>query len=78
VAKAYESDAMAAIHETMDELHAAGLLDDAKMRAINEMCLLKMSTALGRIGFLAGQISVPDDFDHMGEDDIESLFDDKS
>lgn len=27
-----------------------------------------------RLGFLAGQISVPDDFDRMGETEIEQLF----
>jgi len=27
-----------------------------------------------RIGFLAGQISVPDDFDQMGRDEIERMF----
>ncbi|RTZ41554.1 type II toxin-antitoxin system prevent-host-death family antitoxin [Candidimonas sp. SYP-B2681] len=27
-----------------------------------------------RLGFLAGKIVVPDDFDRMGEQDIESLF----
>lgn len=27
-----------------------------------------------RLGFLAGQISVPDDFDQMGQDEIEGLF----
>ena len=27
-----------------------------------------------RFGFLAGQISVPDDFDQMGRDEIEGLF----
>lgn len=27
-----------------------------------------------RIGFLAGQIQVPDDFDRMGEADIEEMF----
>jgi antitoxin (DNA-binding transcriptional repressor) of toxin-antitoxin stability system len=27
-----------------------------------------------RLGFMAGQISVPDDFDRMGEDEIEQLF----
>ena len=27
-----------------------------------------------RLGFLAGQISVPDEFDSMGSADIESLF----
>lgn len=27
-----------------------------------------------RLGFMAGQISVPDDFDQMGQDEIEGLF----
>ena len=27
-----------------------------------------------RLGFMAGQISVPDDFDRMGQDQIEALF----
>jgi prevent-host-death family protein len=27
-----------------------------------------------RLGFLAGQISVPDDFDRMGEEEIEKMF----
>ena len=27
-----------------------------------------------RLGFLAGQIKVPDDFDRMGSDEIEKLF----
>jgi prevent-host-death family protein len=27
-----------------------------------------------RLGFMAGQISVPDDFDRMGEEDIERIF----
>lgn len=27
-----------------------------------------------RLGFLAGQIAVPDDFDQMGSDEIEQLF----
>ena len=27
-----------------------------------------------RLGFLAGQIAVPDDFDHMGQVEIEQLF----
>ena len=27
-----------------------------------------------RLGFMAGQISVPDDFDRMGSDQIEKLF----
>jgi prevent-host-death family protein len=27
-----------------------------------------------RLGFMAGQISVPDDFDRMGQDEIEQMF----
>lgn len=27
-----------------------------------------------RLGFMAGQISVPDDFDQMGEEEIERIF----
>jgi len=27
-----------------------------------------------RMGFMAGQISVPDDFDRMGQDEIERIF----
>jgi prevent-host-death family protein len=27
-----------------------------------------------RLGFMAGEFSVPDDFDQMGSDEIESLF----
>ena len=27
-----------------------------------------------RLGFLAGQIAVPDDFDRMGEEEIEGIF----
>ena len=29
-----------------------------------------------RLGFMSGQISVPDDFDRMGKEDIERIFDD--
>ena len=31
-----------------------------------------------RLGFMAGQIVVPDDFDRMGQDEIEQLFGDHS
>ena len=37
-----------------------------------------LSTPLGaqvrRLGFMAGQISVPDDFDRMGQEEIERIF----
>ena len=31
----------------------------------------------GRLGVLAGRIAVPDDFDHMGESQIEGMFADE-
>ena len=31
-------------------------------------------TPLGRFGFLRGQLKVPDDFDRMGEQQIEKMF----
>ncbi len=34
--------------------------------------------AVRRLGFMAGQIKVPDDFDRMGEAEIESLFGDEA
>ena len=34
------------------------------------------STQTKRFGFMAGQISVPDEFDRMGEADIVNLFED--
>lgn len=33
-----------------------------------------VGTEMKRLGFLAGQISVPDDFDRMGEKEIERMF----
>jgi len=33
-----------------------------------------VGTEIKRLGFLAGQISVPDDFDRMGEAEIERIF----
>jgi prevent-host-death family protein len=33
---------------------------------------------VSRLGFLRGQIRVPDDFDHMGKDEILSMFGDKN
>jgi len=32
------------------------------------------ATQIKRLGFMAGQFSVPDDFDRMGEDEIGQLF----
>ena len=33
-----------------------------------------VGTDLRRLGFMAGQISVPEDFDRMGETEIERMF----
>lgn len=33
-----------------------------------------VGTEVKRIGFMAGQVSVPDDFDRMGQEEIERLF----
>lgn len=32
------------------------------------------SSQMKRVGFLSGQIEVPDDFDRMGEDEVLSMF----
>ena len=32
------------------------------------------STQMKRLGFMAGRISVPDDFDQMGQTELEQLF----
>ncbi|MGB7299946.1 MAG: type II toxin-antitoxin system prevent-host-death family antitoxin [Burkholderiaceae bacterium] len=41
---------------------------------------LRPSDSVGpkRLGFLAGQFEVPDDFDSMGQSDIDALFGDKN
>jgi prevent-host-death family protein len=33
-----------------------------------------VGTQVRRVGFMQGQISVPDDFDQMGRDEIERIF----
>lgn len=33
-----------------------------------------VGTEVKRLGFLAGQVSVPDDFDRMGQEEIERMF----
>ena len=33
-----------------------------------------VGTEVKRLGFMAGQISVPEDFDRMGEEEIERIF----
>ena len=39
MSKKYRSDAMAAIHETMEALHAIGAIDKKTMRGFNDACL---------------------------------------
>lgn len=38
----------------------------------------KRPYATNRLGFLAGKIKVPDDFDQMGREEIERMFEDKA
>ena len=37
--KQYRSEAMASIHETASDLHAAGIMDKQTMRKFDEACL---------------------------------------
>jgi len=39
MSKKYKSDAMAAIHETMEALHQVGAIDKQTMRRFDEACL---------------------------------------
>lgn len=39
MSKKYRSDAMAAIHETMEALHEAGAIDKQTMRRFDDACL---------------------------------------
>jgi len=42
----------------------------AKVTAFSAQPVRKMR----RLGFMAGQVSVPEDFDQMGRDEIERIF----
>lgn len=44
MAKKYRSDAMAAIHETMEALHEVGAVDKQTMRDFDESCLTTTET----------------------------------
>ena len=44
--KKYRSDAMAAIHETMDALHEVGAVDRQTMREFDETCLTPIEVML--------------------------------
>lgn len=41
-----------------------------KVTALND----RVASPIRRIGFMEGQISVPDDFDEMGRGDVEQVF----
>ncbi|PWB79314.1 MAG: transcriptional regulator [Candidatus Methylomirabilota bacterium] len=44
MSKKYRSDAMAAIHETMEALHNVGAIDKQTMRRFDEACLTPVRT----------------------------------
>ncbi|MFC2992137.1 helix-turn-helix domain-containing protein [Halomonas tibetensis] len=44
MAKKYRSDAMAAIHETMEALHEVGAVDKQTMHDFNEACLTPLES----------------------------------
>ena len=44
MSKKYKSDAMAAIHETMEALHQVGAIDKQTMRRFDEACLTPISS----------------------------------
>lgn len=72
------------IHEA--KTHLSRLIDDAVngesfVIAKSGKPLVKVTALdapqpahMKRLGFMAGQITVPDDFDRMGQDEIEVLF----
>lgn len=73
-----------AIRQGLAEAEAGNFASDAEVEAVFAKAgrpLVKV-TALGapeagqvkRLGFMAGQIAVPDDFDRMGSDEIAKLF----
>lgn len=43
-------------------------------RPLVKVTALEAPSAPRRLGFLAGEISVPDDFNRLGADEIEALF----
>lgn len=50
MARQYRSDAMASIHETAEDLHAAGVMDKRTLRQFDDACLTSVRT------LTAGQI----------------------
>ncbi|MCY3884193.1 MAG: hypothetical protein OXG24_04675 [Gammaproteobacteria bacterium] len=64
----FVSEGSAAIRETFLELSASFGLEDQSLSYID------VGRMRNRIGFLVGKISVPDDFDEMGSDEIAKDF----
>lgn len=44
MAKRPKSEALAALHETMQDLHSVGAIDDRRMREIDDACLVDDET----------------------------------
>lgn len=74
------------IHDA--KTHLSSLVDQVVMgesfiiakrgKPLVKVVRLDAQTTVKRIGFMAGQIIVPDDFDRMGSDEINDLFEGKS
>lgn len=71
------------IHEA--KTHFSRLVDEAAQgeqiiiakagRPVAKLSAIDSPTSPSRVGFLADQISFPDDFDTMGSDEIATMFD---
>jgi len=44
MSKKYKTDAMAAIHEIMEDLHAGGVIDKKAMRRFDQACLIPIGS----------------------------------
>ncbi len=74
------------IHEA--KTHLSALVDQAvkgesfiiakRGTPLVKVMRLDVSSTIKRIGFMAGQLKVPDDFDSMGHKEISELFEGKS
>ena len=50
MSKKYRSDAMAAIHETMEALHDVGSIDKQTMRRFDDACLTPLNVTSSLVG----------------------------
>jgi antitoxin (DNA-binding transcriptional repressor) of toxin-antitoxin stability system len=70
------------IHEA--KTHLSKLIDQASKgepfviakagKPVVKVAALNAPTKVRRLGFMTGQISVPDDFDRIGKEEIERIF----